>query len=191
MGKRKAIPKSVRFEVFKRDRFTCQYCGRKSPDVTLEIDHIVPVAEGGTNEPLNLVTACFDCNRGKGKRKLDDTSAVVKQRKALDEIAERQEQARMMIQWKKELMETENKLVDSLMEYWISITGMYLTSEGRETLASYYRRFGYNETYEAIEIAVNGYFRNTVDSAEDAFHKIGGICYNKRKQRLENAEQDY
>ena len=59
---RKAIPKSVRFEVFKRDKFTCQYCGASAPDVILEIDHIRPVSKGGTNDILNLVTACRDCN---------------------------------------------------------------------------------------------------------------------------------
>ena len=56
----------TRFEVLKRDNFTCRYCGRPSgEDVTLEVDHIVPVCEGGTDDPLNLITACWDCNRGK------------------------------------------------------------------------------------------------------------------------------
>lgn len=44
---RKAISKKTRFEVFKRDRFTCQYCGATPPGVLLHIDHIHPVAEGG------------------------------------------------------------------------------------------------------------------------------------------------
>ena len=47
---RKPLSKKIRFEVFKRDKFTCQYCGRMSPDVILEVDHIEPVAEGGDNE---------------------------------------------------------------------------------------------------------------------------------------------
>lgn len=66
--KRKAISKKLRFEVFKRDSFTCQYCGRKAPDVVLEVDHIKPVAQGGTNTILNLITSCRECNRGKGKK---------------------------------------------------------------------------------------------------------------------------
>lgn len=41
---RKAITKTVRFEVFKRDSFTCQYCGRKAPEAVLNVDHIKPVA---------------------------------------------------------------------------------------------------------------------------------------------------
>lgn len=55
----------MRFEVFKRDAFTCRYCGKKSPDVVLEVDHIVPVCEGGSDDEMNLVTSCWDCNRGK------------------------------------------------------------------------------------------------------------------------------
>lgn len=58
MSTREAIGKKVRFEVFKRDKFVCQYCGAKAPDVVLHVDHIHPVAQGGRNDILNLVTAC-------------------------------------------------------------------------------------------------------------------------------------
>lgn len=49
MEKRKAISQTLRFEVFKRDLFTCQYCGKRAPDVVLEVDHIKPVSKGGSN----------------------------------------------------------------------------------------------------------------------------------------------
>lgn len=55
----------ARFEVFKRDDFTCQYCGRRSPEVVLEVDHIVPLAGGGSDDPINLRTSCWECNHGK------------------------------------------------------------------------------------------------------------------------------
>ena len=55
----------VRFEVLKRDHFTCQYCGRKSPEVELEVDHIEPYSKTKDNSMENLITACKDCNRGK------------------------------------------------------------------------------------------------------------------------------
>jgi hypothetical protein len=60
------LTQSQRFEILKRDKFTCRYCGRKSPEVILEVDHIFPVSKGGTNDPANLVSSCYDCNRGKG-----------------------------------------------------------------------------------------------------------------------------
>ena len=69
MAKRKNLSKSVRFEVFKRDSFKCQYCGKSAPDVVLEVDHIIPVSKGGDNDISNLITACFDCNRGKRDKK--------------------------------------------------------------------------------------------------------------------------
>ena len=67
MAERRPIGKKMRFEVFKRDSFRCQYCGRSAPDVILEVDHMVSIADGGKNTLGNLVTSCRDCNRGKGK----------------------------------------------------------------------------------------------------------------------------
>lgn len=72
MGKRLPISKRTRFEVLKRDNFTCRYCGARAPDVVLEIDHVKPVAGGGCGCLSNLVTACHACNRGKGVTVLGD-----------------------------------------------------------------------------------------------------------------------
>lgn len=64
--RRVGFTKSQRFAIFKRDHYRCQICGSyASDDLTLEVDHKIPVAKGGTNEPENLWTLCFDCNRGK------------------------------------------------------------------------------------------------------------------------------
>ena len=60
-----AVTKRLRYEVFRRDGFTCRYCGAKPPEAELTTDHVVPVALGGTDEPSNLVTACGPCNSGK------------------------------------------------------------------------------------------------------------------------------
>lgn len=69
MRARKKNPRSIsirtRFEVFKRDMFTCRYCGAKPPGVVLHIEHVVPVSKGGTGDITNLVTACESCNAGK------------------------------------------------------------------------------------------------------------------------------
>lgn len=65
-----ATPKKLRFEIFKRDSFTCQYCGSRPPAVVLELDHIDPKSNGGGDQEENLITSCFDCNRGKGAREL-------------------------------------------------------------------------------------------------------------------------
>jgi hypothetical protein len=60
---RKAISRRLRFEILRRDSNTCRYC--HATDTPLVIDHVLPVALGGTDDPSNLVAACKDCNAGK------------------------------------------------------------------------------------------------------------------------------
>jgi hypothetical protein len=60
-----SISKRLRFEILRRDNHTCQYCGDKAPDVTLHVDHVIPVSLGGGDQPSNLLAACKDCNLGK------------------------------------------------------------------------------------------------------------------------------
>jgi hypothetical protein len=62
----RTISLSLRFQVFRRDAFTCQYCGRKAPHAVLHVDHVQPWSSGGSNDILNLRTACDTCNLGKG-----------------------------------------------------------------------------------------------------------------------------
>lgn len=56
----------LRFIIFTRDKFTCTYCGRKPPEVSLQIDHIHPKSKGGQNTEINFTTSCKECNLGKG-----------------------------------------------------------------------------------------------------------------------------
>ena len=60
-----AISKRTRYEVLRRDSFTCRYCGSKAPNVELHVDHVTPTALGGSDKPDNLVASCADCNFGK------------------------------------------------------------------------------------------------------------------------------
>src|ERR687896_14119 len=57
--------------VFRRDNYPCQYCGRMGPDLT--IDHILPRSLGGKTSWDNVVVACQACNVRKGNRRLDET----------------------------------------------------------------------------------------------------------------------
>lgn len=66
-------PLKLRFSILEQYRFTCQYCGRKSPDVLLQIDHIIPSSKGGKYIKENLTVACADCNLGKGDILLQKT----------------------------------------------------------------------------------------------------------------------
>lgn len=66
-----AISRRLRFEILRRDSYTCRYCGAKAPDVELQVDHVIPTALGGGDEPSNLVTSCTDCNQGKSSTAAD------------------------------------------------------------------------------------------------------------------------
>jgi hypothetical protein len=184
---RKPIPKSVRFEVFKRDSFRCQYCGAAAPDVILEVDHIKPVSKGGTNDIMNLVTACRDCNRGKSDRVLSDKSMVEVQRQQLEAQQERREQLEMMLKWRDEL-ETEMEIqIDAVENIFIKYTDFGFSETGRINTRRLIKRFGINEVLEAAEISLERYYMKYPRSWETAFSKIGGICYNRKKAREEDA----
>lgn len=112
---------STRFEVFKRDGFKCNYCGRGTPDVVLEVDHIVPQAEGGGDELHNLVTACWDCNRGKGATTLDSRAPVIDIETQTDLINERERQIRAYNEAKRVERERKNTDFEDAWNYWFTI----------------------------------------------------------------------
>jgi hypothetical protein len=66
-----SISKRLRFEVLRRDNHACRYCGGSAPDAKLTVDHVIPVALGGSDEPSNLVAACDACNSGKSATPAD------------------------------------------------------------------------------------------------------------------------
>ena len=59
-------PKLSRREIFQRDHYACQYCGRESRQLTL--DHVIPRHQNGQHTWENLVSACVPCNRRKAGR---------------------------------------------------------------------------------------------------------------------------
>lgn len=71
-SRRIPISQKLRFEIFKRDNFTCFYCNKNKDDdkIKLTIDHRVPIAEGGSDDIENLITSCEDCNSGKSNKLL-------------------------------------------------------------------------------------------------------------------------
>jgi hypothetical protein len=61
------VPGNIRYDILARDR-KCKLCGRGPDDAILHVDHIVPRARGGSNDPSNLQVLCAECNQGKGAR---------------------------------------------------------------------------------------------------------------------------
>lgn len=93
-----AIPKRTRYEVLRRDSYTCRYCGAKAPDVKLNVDAVTPEVLGGSHkDPANLVTACEACNNGKTSSSPDAPLVADVADKALEWAqAMRQAQTRML-----------------------------------------------------------------------------------------------
>lgn len=155
MAKRKKIPNSTRFEVFKRDSFRCQYCGRCAPEVVLELEHIEPHSKGGADDILNLITSCWQCNSGKGDRRLSDDAAVQKQRAQLEELQERREQLEMMLRWRSLNVDLEAQALDAFCaEYTRRVPGWELNESGRQSARTLIQRFGLSRALEALDAAV-------------------------------------
>lgn len=178
-NQRKPLSKKIRFEVFKRDKFTCQYCGRSVPDVVLQVDHIKPVAKGGKNDIMNLVTSCSDCNLGKGARELNDDTVVKKQQRRIQELADKNEQLEMLLQWREELQDFENKKIDTINDYIYKHSKWRANDTGKATIKKWLNQYPMEMILEAVDIAFDRYFEDTEDSWETAFAMIGGVCRNK------------
>lgn len=151
---RKPISKKLRFEVFKRDGFACQYCGKKAPEVILHVDHVNPVSKGGKNDILNLITSCSDCNLGKGPRELDDSTTLAKQHEQLEELNEKREQLRMMLKWREELKGIQGTKVDEVIKAkQACMPGWSVNETGRVEIEKWVRDFLFDIILDAIDVA--------------------------------------
>jgi hypothetical protein len=183
MVKRKAIKQSIRFEVFKRDSFTCQYCGRKAPDVILEIDHIIPVSKGGNNSIENLVSACRECNGGKSDKKLSELSEVEKSRVQIEELQEKKNMTDMIIKWKQGLNDTlkyQTSEIESVFFGECNTAGFSMSDPYRKSLKSNIRKFGFDIMLDSVYIAVENYVKTgSPEEIDFALKKLPGIAFNK------------
>lgn len=188
MAQRKAISKKVRFEVFKRDSFKCQYCGKSAPDVILHVDHIKPVSAGGNNAMTNLITSCFDCNMGKKDRLLDDNSMLEKQKKQLEELNERRQQLEMMMEWREGLMSLEEDQLNFALSKWSTLmkNKYSLNENGAKRMRRIIKKYGLNEVLDAMETSVDQYIvfdkgKQTEESVDTAWSKVEKILAFKKE----------
>jgi len=187
MSKKKQIPKSItkkiRFEVFKRDSFTCQYCGKSAPEVILHVDHIEPKSKGGTNELFNLITACFDCNMGKKDRKLDDSTVLKKQKEELDKLNIKRQQLEMLMEYRKSLIEDVKNEVDVLDQELQMLTGYGFSESYKKDVFKYIKKYGLTECLKGLNTAYCTYTKTgTKEEVQEMLTKLSGILYNKSKE---------
>jgi hypothetical protein len=182
---------SVRFEIFKRDKFTCRYCGGKSPEAILEIDHVLPLTAGGTDEPDNLVTACFICNRGKAARLL--TGISIPPESDLHEkailLAEQELQIAEYNFWKAKQRAREDREIADLAQRWqVRWGGTYWQVSD---VRAFLRALGYVELLEVLELVEDKTVSWAGSSkAYSAWRFFCGICHRRIEGRVRDAESD-
>ncbi len=187
-AKRKSLSPKIRFEVFKRDKFTCQYCGESAPSVVLQCDHIHPVADGGANDILNLVTACAACNSGKGARLLSDDVEIGKQIAQMAELEERRQQLEMLMQWRNSLRGADEDVLDSVCTAF-SVGGYKVSEQGRATVRRWLKTFSPSEILHAAQESFDSYGewldadRLTIESWQAAFSKTHAVARVIRDQK--------
>lgn len=191
MVQRKTLSKKLRFEVFKRDSFTCQYCGRSAPDVILHADHIEPVSKGGEDDLLNLVTSCKDCNLGKSNRELSDDAVLRQRKQQLDILQERREQLEMLMEWQRSLIDLESQAQDELANLWSTLCpGFQLNDNGLTNLKKWLGKFSAFELAESMRKATAQYLeykvgdeKPTQASADTAFLYVPKIANIARVEK--------
>lgn len=172
-----AITKKIRFEVFKRDGFKCAYCGKTPPSVVLEIDHIDPKSKGGKDDINNLITACFDCNRGKAATplqritpKLSENLEVLKEQE--DQLKEYRKFVRKIELRTKDDIDEVNELYNKFYPGWVFSDKFIHTS-----LKMFLKKLPKHQVIEALEIAVSHYPTNK----DRVINYFCGVCWHKIK----------
>lgn len=167
----------LRFEVFKRDGFTCAYCGRKPPIVTLQVDHILAESRGGPPNIDNLITSCFDCNSGKSNIPLTAIPETIE--KKLVRAQEQQEQVRA---YNRLLANKERALQRSIKLVAEAFSSFYpnreLTSQFKQaSLRLFLEKLPAQELVGAMKQACGG------RQSSLAVKYFCGICWRKIKRQ--------
>lgn len=175
-----AISKRLRYEILKRDGYTCRYCGGRSPKVHLTIGHVVASTLGGGDEPTNLVTACWDCNSGKSSTTVD---ADVVQEVSAD--AKRWADARAVAV---EILQAEYVAGEAHVQAFDDIWPEYLwrPDDWESTVRGYFARgLPIELLVEATKLA------STLGRLDDygRYRYFCGVC-NKQLQRLDQLTEN-
>lgn len=116
-----AISTRTRFEILKRDGFRCRYCGADPTKCVLHVDHVLAIANGGTDDPVNLVASCRSCNLGKSAVPLEARKFAPPS--SPDELLEQAEQIRAYLGAQKSLAMAMEEVVGTVVSHWQDQTG--------------------------------------------------------------------
>lgn len=175
LNKRKAISKKLRFDVFKRDGFSCQYCGATPPGVMLHVDHIHPVSLGGTNAIDNLITSCEPCNLGKGAASLTSIPESIGHKAEV--LAEKMAQVKAFNRLIKAKEKQAEKVVDEVEAAFREYHPTYEFSNGyRRSVRNFSEQIPAHMLVQYMHIACC-----RINSVADATKYFCGICWKQIK----------
>jgi len=177
-----AVSKTTRFEVFKRDNFTCQYCGREAPEAVLEIDHIIPIKEDGTDDLYNLTTSCFDCNRGKKDKLLRNRIARRDLKKDIVDLETQRDQIKLFRELEKNKERGQIEELEELIDYWLTESDKTRRGSGyhvESTFKQFLKHFTVTQLKEAVDITYS-------KGRPNYFRYFCGICWNWIKRSSDN-----
>lgn len=178
-----AVSKRTRFEVFKRDGFRCQYCGRTPPQVVLQADHIHPASDGGPDTADNLVTACEDCNAGKSDVPLSSVPRPLAA--VMEEAAEKREQLEAYNQFLVEQKAAEDGRVEQVGRHWFNKLvqprdrDRWVFGDTRaQSIRTFLRRLPFVAVVEAVDIA-HARIQPALNNDEKCWKYFCGVCWKK------------
>ena len=183
-----SINKKLRFSVFKRDNFTCQYCGKTPPDVVLEADHVICVKDGGKDDKMNLITACFACNRGKGGSSVCINS-LSKQalKKELKLLKEEKEQLAAYYNFTKQKEEHETNKLKVFADAWKNGSSheSELSKKGNESIKKLLKTHSAQNILKAIDITWKKIWKS---GGDEPFRYMCGVLKNLKLEE-DNPEE--
>jgi hypothetical protein len=184
------VSKRLKYEVLRRDNHACRYCGGKAPDVELTVDHVIPTALGGSDQPSNLVAACKDCNAGKSASNPDEPLVS-----DVDQRSVRWAQAlKVATERRAAELRNERARTDAFAESWSSwtISGepLPLPANWRGSITQFLAS-GLSDQFLADAVATA--MGNTRVNTSDVWRYFCGVCWREidhiTNQALEIVDQ--
>lgn len=150
----------------------------------LEVDHVLPRSEGGGDELENLLTACWDCNRGKGATVLDSSVTTLDLEEQTDLIREKERQIREYNLAKREQRERRNNEFAHAWNYWFELwdadTLPRYYTPWESALRDWIDEIGLEEVEDAMDITAARFDYLT----KRALAYLAGVCRQKAEARV-------
>lgn len=179
---RPSIPQRLRFEVLRRDKHSCTYCGATPPHARLTVDHVMPVALGGKTSPENLVTACTDCNKGKASIAPDEAVVADVRSDALRWSTAMSVAAQLQ----REPWEIQQRYVAEFEErwsHWSKPRSLPRPPDWEATIRRFYSlKLELDRLLDAVDVAMK-----SRAAASNVWRYFCGVCWHIVRERTEMA----